>query len=109
MAGNRNLKQCQTRFESNSSPGTTTSTTGPSSRDTNPAEGGDFSGNNHFWSRIVNTCATLLALLLISSLALQICVDFIPSLLSLTKKSTPTKILKNSTTKKVIPVLKNCK
>jgi len=39
-------------------------------------------------------------------MALQICVDFIPSLLSLTKNQPPTKILKNSTTKKVIPVLK---
>jgi len=91
------------------SPGTTTSTTGPSSRDTNPAEGGDFSGNNHFWSRIVNTCATLLALLLISSLALQICVDFIPSLLSLTKNQPPQKSSKIPPQKKVIPVLKNCK
>jgi len=70
-------------------------------------DGRDFSGNNFFGAGFVSK----MALLLVSSMALQIYVDFILSLLSLTKtKNQPLqKSSKNSTTKKVIPVLKNCK
>merc|ERR1711974_324913 len=51
------------------SPGTsiTSTTTSPSSRDTNTAGGGDFSGNNHFWSRIVNICVRVGTFIFVSS------------------------------------------